>query len=305
MFGRNLLERHFRTVLQPFAVALLQLFNVLLERRRLFQSVTQVKTDDAQRQRQEERNTPAPVEEVLFTDDGRDQNHNPCAHDEPGNRAKVEPAAHKAAFTVRGILGDKNRCAGIFAANREALRHLTDQQQDRRPYTNGRIGRNKADTECTYRHDDNGNSQDLLATIFITQHAEEKATERTNQEGNGERTQRSNHLQAGIGTREEHFTKCIGHKAVNTKIEPLHRITERGRCNRFAQFRVINNGDIAQRDGFYFFPSKHSFPRRLSPVRFTAHFASCEPETRSMRISLFKRSRFTYIDVLPQYNRTC
>ncbi|SAI53212.1 Uncharacterised protein [Enterobacter hormaechei] len=67
MFGRNLLERHFWAILQPFTVALFQLFNVLLERRRLFQGVTQVKTDDAKRQRQEERNTPAPVEEVLFT----------------------------------------------------------------------------------------------------------------------------------------------------------------------------------------------------------------------------------------------
>ncbi len=67
VFGRNLLERHFWAILQPFTVALFQLFNVLLERRRLFQGVTQVKTDDAKRQRQEERNTPAPVEEVLFT----------------------------------------------------------------------------------------------------------------------------------------------------------------------------------------------------------------------------------------------
>jgi len=67
VLGGNLFERYLRTVLQPFAVTLLQLINVLLERRRLFQGVTQVKTDDAKRQRQEERNTPAPVEEVLFT----------------------------------------------------------------------------------------------------------------------------------------------------------------------------------------------------------------------------------------------
>ena len=139
-------------------------------------------------------------------------------------------------------------------ANGEALRHLTDQQQNRRPYTNSRIRRNKTDTECTYRHDDNGNSQNFLATIFITQHAEEK----NHQEGESEGERRTYPARQSSASwdrhREEHFTKCIGHKAVNTKIEPLHRITERGRCNRFAQFRVvINNGDIAQRDGFYFF----------------------------------------------------
>ena len=31
----------------------------------------------------------------------------PRAHDESGNRTKVQPAAHKAAFTVRRIFGDK------------------------------------------------------------------------------------------------------------------------------------------------------------------------------------------------------
>ncbi len=70
VFSGNLFERYFRAFLQPFAISLLQLFNVLLERWRLFQRMTQVKTDDAQRQRDKERNTPAPFEEVLFTHHG-------------------------------------------------------------------------------------------------------------------------------------------------------------------------------------------------------------------------------------------
>jgi hypothetical protein len=46
VLGGNLFERDLRPILQPFAVALLQFINVLLERRRLFQRMTQIKTDD-------------------------------------------------------------------------------------------------------------------------------------------------------------------------------------------------------------------------------------------------------------------
>ena len=70
MLGGNLFERYLRTVLKPFAVTLLQLINVLLERRRLFKRMTQVETNDPQRQCQEEWDTPAPVEEVLFPHHG-------------------------------------------------------------------------------------------------------------------------------------------------------------------------------------------------------------------------------------------
>ena len=70
MLSGNLFERHLRTILQPFAVTLFQFFDVLLESRRLFQRMTQVKTNNPQRQCQEERDTPAPVEEVIFTHHG-------------------------------------------------------------------------------------------------------------------------------------------------------------------------------------------------------------------------------------------
>ncbi|SAF28681.1 Uncharacterised protein [Enterobacter cloacae] len=70
MLSGNLFERHLRTILQPFAVTLFQFLNVLLERRRLFKRMAQVQANNAQRQCEEERDTPAPVEEVIFTHHG-------------------------------------------------------------------------------------------------------------------------------------------------------------------------------------------------------------------------------------------
>ena len=43
--GRNLFKRHLRTVLQSLTIALLQFIHVLLERRSLFQCMTQVQAN--------------------------------------------------------------------------------------------------------------------------------------------------------------------------------------------------------------------------------------------------------------------
>ena len=123
----------------------------------------------------------------------------PRAHDESGNRTKVQPAAHKAAFTVRRIFGDKidapvyspptEKPCAILQINSRIGAHIPIVAYDGiRPIQNVLIDMMTMVIA------------DFLATIFITQHAEEKTTKRANQEGNGERTQRGNHLQAGIGT---------------------------------------------------------------------------------------------------------
>ncbi len=66
VLGGDLLERHFWPFTQAVAVALFQLINVLLEGWGLFQRMAQVESNHAQRQRQEERQTPAPFEEACF-----------------------------------------------------------------------------------------------------------------------------------------------------------------------------------------------------------------------------------------------
>ncbi|MNT54982.1 hypothetical protein D3C72_1921840 [compost metagenome] len=101
MLGRDLFERGLRRVFDGVAVVFLHLFHVLLEGRCFFQRMAQVQTDQTQRRCDKERNTPAPVEEVGFTDNAGDQYHHASTQDETGNGAKIKPTAHKAAFSVR------------------------------------------------------------------------------------------------------------------------------------------------------------------------------------------------------------
>ncbi|MNT83792.1 hypothetical protein D3C72_2237160 [compost metagenome] len=63
--------------------------------------MSQVQTNQAQRRGDEERNTPAPVEEVGFPNNAGNQHYNAGTQHEAGNRAEIKPTAHKATLAVR------------------------------------------------------------------------------------------------------------------------------------------------------------------------------------------------------------
>ena len=84
-----------------------------------------------------------------------------------------------------------------------------------------------------------------MTTVLVTQHAEEQAAERANQERNREGPQGGNHLHTGAGIGEKDLTQCVSHKSIYAEIEPLHRVAERGCSNGFAQLSVINDCYIA------------------------------------------------------------
>ena len=248
VLGGNLLERHFRPRGQPFAVTLLEFVDVLLERGGFFQGVAQVEANDAQRQGQEERQAPAPFEELLFAEHGGNQHDHPRPQDKAGNRAKVQPAAEEAALAVRGVFGDEDRCPGVLPAHREALSHLRQQQQDRRPDADRGVGRYQADGKGAQRHDHDGCGEDLLPPEAVAQGAEEQPAQRADQERHRERGQCRDHLHAGVGIGEKHFAQCIGDEAVNTKVEPFHGVAQRGGSDCLAHLGVVDDGDVLQTD---------------------------------------------------------
>src|SRR5471030_122701 len=75
LFCQDLAERDFRRFSNVVTQITVDFVHVLLEGRGLFQCMTEINTDQAQRCSDEERNTPAPVEEVLFSDDAGDQDN--------------------------------------------------------------------------------------------------------------------------------------------------------------------------------------------------------------------------------------
>ncbi|MNE36456.1 hypothetical protein D3C80_1302660 [compost metagenome] len=75
VLGGDLFERGLRRVLNGRTIVLFHFVHMLLERWRFFQGVAQIQANHTQRCCQEERNTPAPVEEVGLTDDAGDKYH--------------------------------------------------------------------------------------------------------------------------------------------------------------------------------------------------------------------------------------
>ncbi|MNE22214.1 hypothetical protein D3C80_1154110 [compost metagenome] len=248
VLGGHFPERHLGPGRQAFAVAFLQLVDVLLEGWRLLQRMAQVQADDAQRQGEKERQAPTPFEELVLTQHRRDQHHHTGTQHEPGNRAEVQPTTKKPPFSVRGIFGDEDRRAGVLAPHREALGHLGQQQQDRRPDTDAGIGRYQADGEGAERHDHDGCSEDFLPPEPVTQGTEEQPAQRPDQKRHRERGQRRDHLHARVGIGEENLAQGVGDEAVDTEVEPLHGIAQCRRGDCLAHLGVVDNGDVLQAD---------------------------------------------------------
>ncbi|MNG75111.1 hypothetical protein D3C79_336090 [compost metagenome] len=248
VLGGHFPERHLGPGRQAFAVAFLQLVDVLLEGWRLLQRMAQVQADDAQRQGEKERQAPTPFEELVLTQHRRNQHHHTGTQHEPGNRAEVQPTTKKPPFSVRGIFGDEDRRTGVLAPHREALGHLGQQQQDRRPDADRGIGRYQANGKGTERHDHDGRGKHFLSPELVAQRTEEQPAQRTDQERHRERGQGGDHLHAGVGVGEEHFAERIGNKTVDAEVEPLHGVAQCRGSDRLAHLGVVDDGDVAQAD---------------------------------------------------------
>nr|GFB17778.1 hypothetical protein [Tanacetum cinerariifolium] len=204
--------------------------------------------DHPQRQREEERQAPAPLEKLLLTDHRRNQHHNAGAQHEPGDRAEVEPAAEKPALAVRGVFGDEDRRAGVFATDRKALGHLRQQQQDRRPDANRLIRGDKADGKGAQRHDHDGGGEHFLPSVLVADGPEKHAANGADQERHREGRQRGNHLHAGVGAGEEDLAQCIGHEAVDAEVEPFHCVAQGGGGDGLPHLGVVDDSDVLQPD---------------------------------------------------------
>ena len=100
-------------------------------------------------------------------------------HQQRGKQAersgRLDPAGRGAAPVVGRMLGDVDRGAAIFAAQRNALEDAQDDQQDRPERARLRIGRKEADQEGRRAHQADGDEERALAAEPVADHAEDQA----------------------------------------------------------------------------------------------------------------------------------
>ena len=93
-----------------------------LKHRRLIQPEPDPDRHREQDGREQERNAPAPVGEGRFALAGADAEHEQQRHEQAERRRGLNPRGVQPALVLRRVLGDVDRRATVFTAEREALR---------------------------------------------------------------------------------------------------------------------------------------------------------------------------------------
>jgi len=219
-----------------------------LESGRFLQLHAHIEAQQAQRPGDQKGNAPAPCQHGL-----RPQRHLQAGDqrgtgDIAAKGAELQPAAHQATAAVGGIFGHEGRRAAIFAAGRKALHQTGAQQQRRGGHADLRIGGDQADGKGADGHHHHGHGQHLVAAIAVPQGPQHDAAQRAHEESGGEGGERGDQLHGGFVAREENLPQRDRQIAVNAKVEPLHRIAERGRGDGAVEGGTVNDGDVADGD---------------------------------------------------------
>ena len=126
--------------------------------------------------------------------------------------------------------------AAVFGAGAEALQQPQQQQQDRCPDADRRIGRQQADQEGAAADQQQGRHQHRLAAHPVAEMAEEQAAERARQEADGEGGEGRQRADGGIVFREEQLAEHQRRRgAVDEEVVPLERRTDGGRQHDVAE----------------------------------------------------------------------
>ena len=135
------------------------------------QAAPQHQAQHADRQTDEERQTPSPILDLGFPE-GVDQGADGGAQEDAANTAEIDPGREQPPPAGRRLLhqvGDRGRA---FAADRKPLQHTHGHDQNGGPDSNDGIVGQDADQEGGPRHHDDGEDQRAAAADAVAQMAE-------------------------------------------------------------------------------------------------------------------------------------
>ncbi len=161
--------------------------------------------DGEQDDRQQEGNPPAPGAERFLAQPaaGREDDQQRGQQAERGGG--LDPAGRRAALVVGGMLGDVDRRAAIFAAQRRALADAQEDEQDRGKNARLLIGRKQADGEGRAAHQADGGEEGRLAADPVAHRAEDDRAQRPEGEADREQRQRRNQRRGRVEPGQEHL----------------------------------------------------------------------------------------------------
>ena len=244
MVGEHLRDRHARDLLRLFQPA---------ERRRFLQLQAHIQPDADQRDAQQERNTPAPGQELGF---GQVSEHGeyPDGGQVAERVADLDHRPHHAPASRPGVLHHHQHRAAPFAAEPDPLQKAQRHQQHGGGEPQLGIGRQQSDQCRAQAHDDDGGGQHRLAPDPVAEMAEDGGAERPGQEAHAVGAETDDGTERRVTGRKEqpveHGGRCDG---IEQEVVPLDRRPQDageqdaphpGRL-RAGQFRCIQRYDFA------------------------------------------------------------
>ena len=205
-------------------LGLLAFLDHAAEQRRFVELEPDPERNREQHRREEERYPPAPIAERGFAHAGADAEDQEEREEKTKCRGGLNPRRVVAALVRRRMLGDVDRGAAVFAAEREALNEAKPDQHHRRHDSPGGIAREHANEERANAHEAHGDEKGVFATDHVAEMAEDQSAEWAHRKAGRKREQREDEADIGWHVGEEIFRQERAERAVNVKVVPLkHR----------------------------------------------------------------------------------
>ena len=205
----------------------LQTFFHLQELGGILQADADITPDQTKRRGQQERQAPAPVMEVFNGHERMQTRDKYRTEQQPGGGARRDNAGVKAAFALRGVLGQKRRSPRVLTGGRKAL-HQPDQQQQRRsPQADVVVTRQQTNAKGRDSHDQNRPGQGAATPVFVAKMAPYQPADGTHDKR--QRKHREGCQQTGcrIGLREKRQGDDGRQIAIRSVIKPLDKIAQK------------------------------------------------------------------------------
>ncbi|MNP32742.1 hypothetical protein D3C76_1259420 [compost metagenome] len=156
------------------------------EHRGFVQPAAQVHREQAEHPPQQERDTPSVIGHFARGIDTVDQRGDQRAEQDARSQAGRQRAAGVTGIACRDVLGDEHPGPRHLTANRRALDHAHQQQQDRRPQADLCISGQQAHDQGRQGHHEDAQGEHLLAPQQVAEVRHDDAAQRPRQVTGGE-----------------------------------------------------------------------------------------------------------------------
>ena len=174
-----------------------------------------------QDEREPERDSPAPVRELLGIHHAASDTDHGQRKEETERRRRLDPARVVAAPFMWGMFRNVSRRAAVLSTERKPLYEPERYEQHGSRPANRCVSGQQTDQKCGAAHEDNGDQERVFAADKVTDPPEHDCAERTHEEARGIRGKRRHQSGGFIAWREKQRGKKRRQRRVQIEVVPL------------------------------------------------------------------------------------